>query len=480
MMLALAAFLALQDPQYDTLMLDTGARADRIEARDLNGDGKPDLILQNGRDFQIFFQKNGGFTPKPQQVVRVDPSVFLWTLGMLDGQSNPAILTAGSRGIQALPFDGAAFGAARDLVIHPSVFEGTCAEGRAPLFSAFAPDLDRDGRSEILLFLTDEIFVMKQLAGGEFRCLQKLPIPMDVATVVPWAAHQKLTETIEVPLLSFGDTDGNGRTDLAYYREESIGVFRQQEDGTFQVGDSRDLTLDKRKRRNRFIQFDVPPRVADFNGDGLLDVVLVYPTKGRVNVYYGRTGRNDWTQADQVMNVADGWSTGIHLEDLGSHGKLDLIMGVVRKFGITEGIQVFLSGKVDLELHIHPMETEGRFSKDPAQELRFSIPFSFHVTRDSGSLGLVFKPNFRGDFNKDGLRDMLVRVDEKTLKVYPGVKERIINDEPSGTILMNPPDGVSTTEPFVSDLNGDGISDLVLKHVLINPPRHVVELKLSK
>ncbi|RPH48989.1 MAG: VCBS repeat-containing protein, partial [Planctomycetota bacterium] len=333
MMLALAALLALQDPQFDTLTLETGTRTDRVEARDLNGDGKPDLILQNGRDLQFFLHKNGGFTAKPQQVVRVDPTVFLWTFGTLDGQAHPAVLTAGSRGIQALTFDGTAFGAVRDLVVHPSVFEGSCSEGRAPLFSPFAPDLDRDGRSELLLFQTDEIFVMKQLAGGEFRCLQKLPIPMDVATLVPWAPHQKLTETVAVPILSFGDTDGNGRTDIAFYREESLGVFRQQENGAFQVGDSRDLTLDKRKRRNRFIQFDVPPRVADFNGDGLLDVALIYPTKGRVNVYYGRTGRNDWTQADQVMNVADGWSTGIYLEDLSGSGKLDLIMGVVRKFG---------------------------------------------------------------------------------------------------------------------------------------------------
>jgi hypothetical protein len=306
-------------------------------------------------------------------------------------------------------------------------------------------------------------------------------VPMDVSTVVPWAPHQKLTEKIGVPLLSFGDTDGNGRTDIAYYREESIGVFRQQEDGSFAVGESKDLTVEKkRKRANRFLQFDVPPRVADFNGDGLLDVALIYPSKGRVHVYYGRPGRNDWTQPDQVMNVADGWSTGIYLEDLGNRGKLDLVMGVVRKFGISEGVQVFLSGKVDLELHIYPMQADGRFSKDPVQELKFPIPFSFHVTRESASLDLVFRPNFQGDFNKDGLRDMLVRVDERTLKIYPGVKERIIQDEPSGTILMNPPEGVSTTEPFVMDLNGDGVSDLILRHVLVNPPGHVLELKLSK
>src|SRR5213595_595664 len=134
MILALAAVLALQDPSYDTIFLETGTRTDHIEARDLNGDGKPDLIIQNGRDLQIFLQKDGTYSPKPQQVVRLDPTVFLWTFGSLDAQPHPAILAAGSRGIQALPFDGTAFGAARDLVVHPSMFEGTCADGRGPLF----------------------------------------------------------------------------------------------------------------------------------------------------------------------------------------------------------------------------------------------------------------------------------------------------------------------------------------------------------
>lgn len=480
MILLLAAVLASQDPSYDTVALETGVLTHHIEARDLNGDGKPDLVVQNGRDLQLFLQEKGAYAPKPTQVLRLDASVFLWTFAALDGQKLPAIFTAGSRAIQAVPFDGAAFGAPRDLVVHPSMFEGSVADARAPLFSEFAPDLDKDGRSEVLLFREDEIFIMKQHAGGEFRCLQKLPVPMDVATLVPWTTHQKLTQSIGVPLLSFGDTDGNGRMDIAYYREESIGAFRQQDDGGFQSGESKDLAVEKRRRRHRFVQFDVPPHVADLNGDGLLDVALIYPSKGRVQVYYGRAGRGDWTQPDQVMNVADGWSTGINLEDLGSRGKLDLVMGVVRKFGVSEGLQVFLSGKVDLELHVYPMQAEGRFSKDPVQELKFSIPFSFQVTRDSASLDLVFRPSFRADFNKDGLKDMLVRVGETTLRIYPGVKDRIISEQPAGSIAMNPPAGVSTTEPFVADLNGDGVSDLVLKHVLVSPPKHVLELKLSK
>jgi hypothetical protein len=103
-----------------------------------------------------------------------------------------------------------------------------------------------------------------------------------------WYASSVL---ISVPLLSFGDTDGDRRIDIAYYKEEAIGVFRQKDDGTFLVTESRDLTAGKKQKRgNKFVKFDVPPRVADFNGDGLLDVALIYPIQGRVNVYYGTPG----------------------------------------------------------------------------------------------------------------------------------------------------------------------------------------------
>ncbi len=45
---------------------------------------------------------------------------------------------------------------------------------------------------------------------------------------------------------------------------------------------------------------------------------------------------------------------------------------------------------------------------------------------------------------------------------------------------MNPPAGVSHTEAFVADLNGDSISDLVLTHIVPDPPGHFVEVLISK
>src|SRR5436190_2200196 len=88
---------------------------------------------------------------EPQyDTIMLDPTVFLWTFGTLHGQKFPALFTSGSRAVQVHPFDGKAFGAPRDVIVHPSIFEGTSAEGHAPVYLDFAPDLHREGRSEIL------------------------------------------------------------------------------------------------------------------------------------------------------------------------------------------------------------------------------------------------------------------------------------------------------------------------------------------
>lgn len=470
--------LALGGPDYDTTTLDAG-RVDKVLARDLNGDGKPDLLLQSGRDLQIFLYQKG-FAARPHQKLRFGPTVYLWTI---EGGAPPVLLTAGSRGVQAHPFTGSGFAEqGDDLAVHPSAFEGFAHDGAPPALVDFAPDLDKDGRAEILLFREEEIFVMKRHADRDYRCVQKIPLDADVVTALHWSAHQKVRETTAVPLLGFGDVDGDGLTDISYYRDESMGVFRQRADGRFTSLESHDLVTHKQKRRSRrFIQYDLPPRVGDFNLDGLLDLAVIYPTKGRVHVYYGRAGRTDFSVPDDVLKIADGWTTGIYVEDLNGDRKSDLIMGVVRKFGITEGIRVFISGKVSLELHVYPMEAGGRFARDPVQELSFSIKFTFEMTRESGSLDVIFRPNFQGDFNRDGLRDLLVSSDDgKSLDIYPGVRDRGIDKKSSGSIPINPPEGVATTDAFVADFNQDGVSDLVLKHAIVEKGKHLLEIKLSK
>lgn len=468
-----------QDPAYGTVTL-RAERADGLVARDLDADGRRDLVVQEGRDLRVFLS-DGTIGPDPDHTVRLEGGAFLWTFGTLAGRERPALLSAGSRAVTARSFDGRAFGTPTDLVVHPSLFPPLDAGGKPPLRMDFAPDLDGDGRSDVLLFRRDSIFLMRQQEDGSFRCLQKLPVAVGTRAGLPPVPTLPLTETVEVPVLAFGDTDGDGRTDVSRYHEETLGIFLQQATGTFaEMRETELVTSRKKKRRRRFFRFEVPPWIGDFNADGLLDVAVCYCSKGRVHLFYGRPGRTDYSKPDDVKQVNDAWSTGIYTEDLDGDGRLDMIMGVIRKFGVTEGIDVFLSGRISIELHVYAMQASGTYTKDPVQELTFSIPYALQVTRESATVDLTFRPNFSGDVDGDGRRDLLVAADGPALDVYPGVAGRLLSDRPTGRISMAPPPEATHTELFTADLNADGRSDLLLKHVLPGRRRHVLELKLSR
>lgn len=475
MSLALLALL-LQDPSYDSTNLGVGTTVDQTIVRDLDGEGHEDLVVQSGRDLRVFFHKNG-LPTNASQTIRVDPKAFLWTLAHVKDKKTWCIAVMSARGLHYYPFSDGGFATSPvDLVVHPTMFEGEAGEA-GPAFVEFAPDLDQDGLNDFVMFLEDEIFVFYQQSDGSAKLTQKLPFPDEARMTIGWHPSMRHKEERVVPMLTFGDATGDRRPDLSFYREESVVVFEQKDAGRFAARDAVDLTAQKQKKRNQFVKFELPPMISDLNGDGIQDIVLPYPSKGKVNVYYVQPGRA-LTTPDDSLQIGDSWTVGVFLNDLDRDGKPDLVVGIVRKFGIFGGLQAFLSGRVDLELHVHRMRQ--RYEQDPDQVLTFSVPFSFSVSRSEASIDLAFRPTFDADVNGDGLRDLLISTEADVIHVYYGRKNEGLQAEPGGKIQLNAPSGTSYTQVAVGDFNLDGKSDLVLKHIHVDNQKHYVQVKMSK
>jgi len=484
-LLALLASPAFaQELTFDTVRLQPG-QADAIDAVDVNDDGRPDLLVTGGRSARIFlFRAEGGFKPAPDRTLDFGPDAYLWTVAKFADAPGLQIVVFTSRGVQRYVRTGPAeWRGPEDLIIAPNLFHGTAQADAAPLRLDFMKDLDGDGLSDALFLAPEGLWIFPQEKDGagkpRFRLKQKLAIPFGAGMESQWGPHQKLSQLVSIPLIAVGDANKDGRADLVYLYEGTIGQFFQKEDGRFEAAATGALSAGRSKPRRTYLKFEAPPRLVDLDGDGMLDVAVPDPFKGRVDIYFNRRGRPDFTSADAVLKVEDAYSSGIYVEDLDGDGKPEIVMGVIRKFGIIGGIQTFISGKIDLELHYHRLE-KGTFTNSPAQQLTFSVPFTFHATRDSAEPDLKFWPELKADLDGDGLRDLIIGRGDHELAVHFGKKNVLVAADEGAVVPFDPPEGTASTKTVVADFNGDGRSDLVLKYEKVERRDAVIDVKLSR
>ncbi|MBI2933370.1 MAG: VCBS repeat-containing protein [Planctomycetes bacterium] len=489
MYILLAALLSMApagDPEYTSITLTIGERADHLLAQDMSGDGRPDLVVQSGLELRFFtFHPDRGFRDAPDLVLRLEANTFLWTLATFCDSPQPTVTTASSRGIHRyVRTDGGFSPKPQDLIIHPSIFEGPLAPGKAPLYFDFMRNLTGDPLADAVLFARGEILVMMQepdpAGQPSFRLAQKLAVPIDAGLLMLFGPHQQVREVTSVPIIAFGDINADELPDISYYLNETIGTYFQQPDGRFATDDPRAVG-ERRKRRNTYLRFEVPPQIIDLNGDHLLDVLVVYASKGRAHIYLNHGGKLDFTNPTSVLAIDKAWSAGAYAHDLDHDGTLEIVLTFVRKFGIIGGIDAFISKKIDLELHVFRYDPQRViYPNEPVQQLTFSVPYTFTATRESASVDLTFRPYFAADIDGDRRLDLLVEKDGRTLGIYYGTQGSLIRDQEGGTLTFHPPADCVSTQPFSADFNGDGRSDLVLRHVLEGQKRHAVELLLSR
>jgi hypothetical protein len=486
MIAALILLAALQDVSFDTVRLEAD-KADSIDAIDLNADKHPDIVVTAGRTAKIFlFRPGAGFAPKPDRTLHFSSDTYLWTAARFADAPGFHLAAFTSRGIvRYLRTGPAEWAAPEDMIVAPNLFRGHAQADSAPLRMDFLRDFDGDGLDDALYYLEDSLWIFgqeKDAAGRpRFRLRQKLPLPAEGELKTGWGPHHRVTQTVLVPLLVIGDVNEDKRLDIMYIRRESVGQFIQQPDGRFEVAKEGALTGDRKKARRQFLKFEAPPRIADFNGDGALDVALPdnYRYRARVEVFFNRSGRPDFSSPDAVLKIEDAWSSGIYVEDLEGDGKPEIIQGVIRKFGVIGGIQTFLSGRVDVELHYHRLE-KGTFLNSPAQQLKLEIPYTFHATTESAVADLKFWPQMKADLDGDGMRDLIVASTDEKLEVHFGRKDVLMSESVGATIDLNPPHKTVSTKTFVSDFNADGRSDLVIRFDTVGKGGSVVDVMVSK
>ena len=407
---------------------DVDFNADFLVAADVNGDGKPDLLVANtGTGNVSVFLNNGagGFTPQPTVSVGSRPSVI--AVGDFNGDGKPDLAVTAQGDFGAL--NGA-------LAVLLGNGNGTF-QAPQPLLSAGAPDSvavgdwNGDGKLDLAVVVENPQFVWKILVllgdgQGGFGAPTVVPIPSTLDLVTGIRAV---------------DVDRDGHLDLLVSVNGSqLAVLRGRGNGTFEgpvLFDSgggqavaADLNNDGRPDFvlatqvglvGVLLNASTKPSSNDFNGDGKADILWRHSSGV---VYTWLMDGTSVSSAGSPGNVAPDWTIA-GMADWNGDGKADILWRHSSGFvyiWLMDGTRVIGSGS-------------------------------------PGSVGTGWTIVGVGDFNNDGRADILWRHSSGLVYIWLMDGTSVIGTGSPGSV------GTDWTIAGVGDFNADGRAGILWRHI---------------
>ena len=368
-----------------------------VAVGDFNGDGSPDLAVENfGGSISVFTGNgNGTFQPATNYTVASPGGVVV---ADFTGDGKPDIATVDYFG-----------GKVRILINNGSGAFPTNMEfaaGSGPVFIATG-DFNGDGKPDL---------VVVSNASGQINVL----LNTTTGGILSFAAPTPYTVGTQPFFVGVADVNGDGKLDLitANGGSNDISVLLGNGNGTFAPA-------------TNFAAGRDPISVAagDFNGDGKIDLAVANYSDSTVSILLGNgTGTSGGFQLTNTISVGTNPNS-IAAADLNSDGKLDLVTA-----NYTDGNVSILLGHGDATFQTAAQYVAGTsasfvavgdFNKDGVPDLAVAnnnasgnIPatntvsvllgnglFALHTDFAAGTNPIAV---VAGDFNKDGNQDVAV------------------------------------------------------------------------
>lgn len=273
--------------------------------------------------------------------------------------------------------------------------------GGAGPFIGSTTDVNVDGLSDVSLFYNDSTGFQTFLSNEQ-----------------GWLTARPVNPTSGISTLEVADIEGDGLPDAAAGSGFDLRLFQGNGDGTY--GFRRDIAMGAAPT-------DV--RVADLNGDGRRDLVVVMAITARVVVL---TQTVPWTfTAGPQMPIGGFEPHDPHVVDLDADGKLDVIL-------------VNSANTVDI------LYGRGDGTFDPV--VKITLPAS-----TAGGASLVV-----GDFNYDGRPDFAAGQIQNGAAIYvnDGGRSFHFDRRVAGADVVTP--GAGARDMELADMNADGLADLII------------------
>jgi hypothetical protein len=466
---ALLLLLAVPAPRaeefFEITEIPNAGRSVAAELADLNGDGRTDLFAvalvgippEERRTIRVYLQREDGSLPeRPDHVLPVPRWSAVYDVADVRTDSpGEELVLLRPEGVTLLSLADAS---GRSWTLPAS---GPTSVGLADDERGFEPFriVYRDFGDEPWL-LVPQIGQLTALSpDGEVEARMALPRRANYF-VVPstglLSLESDLQVFLDVPKLSIGDVDGDGRADIVSSTRHEIWVFLRQPDGGFPYQPSRAIPLRMVTPRDHIRgSGGVASALADIDGDGRADLLVTHvqgsltDARTAIHVYRNRGGSWDIAHPDQVLDAKASIVSNALL-DLDRDGRPELLRLEFR-FSLLEVVELLLSREIDVGLSIYRTGAAAGFGRDPWVKRKLSLPFSFDTFRLKG-----FVPTANTDLNGDGLVDLVSSGGGKSLEIFLGDP-----DEPFGRRDATQELRTAGVIHF-GDLDRDGLTDFVI------------------
>jgi hypothetical protein len=456
-----SAALGAEDNIFLRQTIDVSGTVLGTRQADINGDGLTDLIVfsddPSGRRLMLpYIQRSTGrFPPGSGPAAELSPTANMAQVMDLDGDGRSEIYIVDQTGMWRYKYEGEAFSDPRQVIDFPTILVGTIRNG------LLAQECIRTVSNHPTVFLpTMNGYTLWRFTAGKFKRTATLPFshymsvgerPVKLFGRVD--RHTQARFEISTPAIMIGHSNADDLEDIYLVWSDRMKVFTQNEDGTF--GSTSDMFRFQESTEGNLCQ----ARMVDYDRDGRLDIVCSQSQGGisgastSINFYHSsQIRRRDNTRNNEVT-LSDACGN-LMIDDFNGGGGLELVVPAI-ELGIMSTVKKMITKKTDVHILIYPIDNLGRPSEEPRVRKKISCRLDFENSDPTADIRI----DWSGDYNGDGLKDLVMADGNGELLFWSGDAENYIENDESLSLEMSRPDVLLPTR-----LNGDAQSDLIVIH----------------